>query len=158
MGLRSLHIVRSSDRFGWKTGRDSGDVRMLAGVLDGGLGLRIRFDDRGQMASFEREDLGASPDPAWAATGLSVEKPIRVREFDLADLPVGLRALPYEYVAFADHAWDFDPTERSRFAVQINEWKERHRYVFHWGLEFWCDEEGQVTGWRPRVVGEGAGR
>jgi len=140
----SLHILRSHERLGWLTGRNDGGEQVLCG-RHGEKTFLLQFSKEGVL----KEKLRLEGDPHDA---IEVEKPIRVSEFEAPELDVGLYTLPREFRYFLENTWDFDVTERGRIAVQINDWRERGHYVFHWdNEEYHCDEEGKVHSHSPDV-------
>ena len=136
------HILRSEERLGWWTGRNHDGKRVLCG-RHGEKSFLLRFNKAGTLK--ERLRLEGEP-----RDSIDIEKPIRVFEFEVPELDVGLYVLPKEFRYFLDNMWDFDVTERGKIAVQINDWRESGRYVFHWdGEEYQCDEEGHVLAHSP---------
>jgi|GEM_PF-2729244 len=147
----SLHILRSHPSYGWKTGKDTSGQRLIAGVYNG-VNLVIRFSESGQLQDAVQAEDQTTGD-AWSSTLISQEKGIRVHPFELLDYDIAVTQIPAEYREFTDNAWDYDPGERAHFSVLVNEWKERHHFVFRWGHEHWCDEDGHVTRCRKTSSG-----
>lgn len=136
------HILRSEPRLGWWTGRTEDGSRVLCG-RHGDKNFLLRFSKGGELK--EKLHLKGEPEAA-----IDIEKSIRVFEFEVTELEVGLYTLPKEFRYFLDNMWDFDVTERAKMAVQINGWRESGHYVFHWdGEEYQCDEEGRVLAHSP---------
>ncbi len=132
-----FHILRSNERLGWWTGRNRDGKRILCG-RHGDRTFLLRFSKRGRL----KESMPLDGDPRDA---IDIEKPIRVFEFELPEFDVGVSTLPREYRAFLDDTWSFDESERARWAVVINDWRESGHFIFHWdGVEYQCDEEGNV--------------
>jgi hypothetical protein len=132
-----LHILRSNERLGWVTGRTTAGKRVLAG-RHGEHGFLIRFSSHGKL----KEYMSFRGDPLKS---IDIEKPIRVSEFEVPELGVGLYVLPREYRYFMENTHEFDVSERGRVAVLIQDWRESGHFIFHWdGEEYRCDEEGRV--------------
>jgi hypothetical protein len=131
------HILRSNERLGWLTGRTADGEHVLCG-RHGAKSFLLHFSKEGEL----KEQRGLDGEPGEA---LTIEKPVRVFEFEVPELDVGLYQLPKEFREFLDNTWDYDDSERGKIAVQINDWRESGHYVFHWdGEEYHCDEEGKV--------------
>jgi len=132
-----LHILRSNERLGWVTGRNHDGKRVLCG-RHGDTGFLLRFSKKGKL----KEQMVLEGEPQDA---IDIEKAIRVSEFEVPDLGVGLYILPRDYRYFMEHTHEFDVSERGHVAVKIQDWRESGHFVFHWdGEEYRCDEEGHV--------------
>lgn len=137
MEEKPRHILRSNERLGWRTGRTTDGERVLCGRR-GDKTFLLHFSKDGNLKE-QRSLDGALCD------ALQEEKAVRVFEFEVPELEVGLYQLPKEFREFLDNTWDYDVSERGKIAVQINDWRESGHYVFHWdGEEYHCDDEGNV--------------
>lgn len=131
------HILRSNPHLGWLTGLNAEGKRLLCG-RHGNRSVRLRFNKQGHLK--KAKELEGLP-----ADEVVEDRAVRVYEFEIPRLNIGLYVLPKEYRQFLANTWDYDEEERVHMAVQINDWRESGRYVLHWdGEEYHCDEEGHA--------------
>jgi len=132
---RGRHRLQSNARHGWKTGFDAEGVQTI--LIDYHQGVVcLRFDSNGRLQLAER--LPKTPE-------LEKETTIKVFGFELPEFGIALRELPYDYQEFVDSPWAYDEEERSRLAVDVNQWQERDCFVIIWqGREHLCFRDGLV--------------
>ena len=136
------HILRSNAHLGWLTGRNAAGKNLLCG-RHGDQSVRLRFSKKGHLK--KAGELEGEP-----TDEIVEETAIRVFEFEIPSLGIGLYVLPKEYREFLDNTWEYDVSERAQIAVRINDWRESGHYVLHWdGEEYHCDEEGHSLNHQP---------
>ena len=113
------HRLQANEKHAWRTGVDAeGNQYFVSKCERGTLSLRFNTDGRLQKA----EHLTYPPT-------LEKETSISVCQFELPEFGVALRDLPFEFQDFVDSPWAYDEEERSRLAVQVNQWRERKNFV-----------------------------
>lgn len=72
---------------------------------------------------------------------------IRVEEFYVDDMEIGIGDLPSHYQELLDdpEASDLDPEERAHQLREIEEWRRDGSFVLYWGNDLWLDASGHVT-------------
>lgn len=138
-------FLQSSSAYGWRTGVCEDGSQLLVGRL-ADRAILVRFGRDGLLNEVEVRDAdGEDGDiAAWFGQFCAAEHAIQVAEFDLPEVAVALNSMPKRYRAFLGDVADYDPSERSHFAVLINDWRETDHFAFQWGDEYWCNHDGIV--------------
>ncbi len=138
------HCLQPNKEHRWLTGLTANGNQVLMGI-DGSELISIRFSESGAMTGVE-EHAGSTMQQLtqWASGVIAKPAAIRIGEFEVAARGIALRQFPAEYQEFLDSPWAFDVSERSHYAVLINEWRERERFVVVWNGEHWCCSDGLV--------------
>ncbi len=127
----------------WLTGL-SDETQILMGI-DGEELVCIRFNASGGVIGIDEREGGRKQLLAqWASEVITKPATIYIGEFEVPERDIALRQFPNEYQEFLDSPWAFDVPERSHYAVLINDWRERDRFVMVWNGEHWCCSDGLV--------------
>ena len=138
------HLLQPNKEHRWLTGITKSGKQVLMGIDEGDM-LSIRFNQAGSLIGIDERAGDSMQDlTQWAAEVIAKPSGIHITEFEIADRGIALRQFPAEYQDFLDTPWAYDVPERSRYAVIINEWKLRDRFVVVWHGEHWCCRDGLV--------------
>jgi len=69
---------------------------------------------------------------------------IRVKRFFLPDLEIGIEDLPANYLAVLKSPHEYEEEEVNYIKADIERWKSKGCFVFHWGTDYWMDKDGNV--------------
>jgi hypothetical protein len=70
---------------------------------------------------------------------------IRVKQFFLHDLELGIEDLPSHYVNVLQAPSQYEEEEVAFIRKDLERWKQEGWFVFHWGTDYWMDKDGHVV-------------
>lgn len=111
----------------------------------------VFFDADGELLEYvERPNEHSTPDTdalrAWQRELGFEPQAIRVQQFELEDVGLGIEELPGHYIDFLEDPYaETDPEERAALLESIRIWLEEGSFVLYWGNDLWLDGSGHVT-------------